>query len=652
MVAANETEAKLVLALEDKASRTLAATGGTMDKWGDTQQKKLAQAGTAWETWERRVKVAIAAAFSAAALKAAWNYYDALGAQADALANLSTVTDLSVEKLQELEYIEQQNSIAAGSLAQAHVYLARQIHAAAVKETPDLVAAFERLGLSLRDSAGNLRDSGAVFNDLSAALGQIPSSTERTALAMKLLGESTGKDVLPVILKGKEYLTGMADEARALGRVMSKDTVAKLDKMGDAMTRAKLAIESIGRMIAVEFAGEVETGSKALLKFATSGQSAVGEFVRSARDNLGSLIEAIGVMALGARKAFDAVTIRQDELKNRLKQVGSLPMRALTAAAGAIGAEGAEDVAKAFAADDAKIAAARAARLALYERLADDWTALADKIRGRAAAPHAPEPNWGDDFGGWPGEEEPAAAAPTPKGRKSTRAEDAALARLEREKTAILERVRTRHMGELELLDARHQAEAAKWKDHDDVLLALDEEYEDKRAALKRTMRAADIKATAQGFGALSDLALNFGKTGIKAGKAFGIAEAIINTHAGATAALRLPWPKSLWAMAQVLAAGMRQVSAIRSVSDNPSGGASGGASGGIGGGDTSAGPTAPREPEALPPSATAQPTGRVLKIEVDNFYGNREWIRNELAPAIKDAFGDGVDFGGVELHG
>ena len=58
--------------------------------------------------------------------------------------------------------------------------------------------AFKKLGVSVKDTKGNLRSAGDVMTDIQAKLSTLPDGAEKTALAMKLLGKS-GADMIPFL---------------------------------------------------------------------------------------------------------------------------------------------------------------------------------------------------------------------------------------------------------------------------------------------------------------------------------------------------------------------------------------------------------------------------------------------------------------------
>ena len=101
----------------------------------------------------------------------------------------------------------------------------------------------------------------------------------------------------------------------------------------------------------------------------------------------------------------------------------------------------------------------------------------------------------------------------------------------------------------------------------------------------RQAMSAGATALTTDAAGMVSSVLGSLGQL-FQGSKTIAIAQALINTFQGITEALKLPFPASLAAAAQVAATGFAQVAAIRST--NPGGGGSGGAVGA--GGDTGQG--------------------------------------------------------------
>ena len=185
--------------------------------------------------------------------KAILNLTTDAGAYADTIATLAETSNVDVVNLQKWEYasqfIDTEVSTITGSLTKLQVNMASSNAATA--------AAFEQLGVSVRDSSGNFRDSEQVFWDVVDALGGISNQVERENLAMTLLGKSAN-ELNPLINAGSEAFKALGDEAQAAGLILSEDAVGALGGVDDAMNRFNSAISGVKNTVAAAFAPAVE----------------------------------------------------------------------------------------------------------------------------------------------------------------------------------------------------------------------------------------------------------------------------------------------------------------------------------------------------------------------------------------------------------
>jgi hypothetical protein len=90
-----------------------------------------------------------------------------------------------------------------------------------------------KLGFSMMDANGTMKDTHHLLMDISDKFKGMPDGIEKNALAMKLFGKS-GTDMIPFLNKGSEGIADLEKEASKFGLVVGQDSV-------DAMTKNKLA---------------------------------------------------------------------------------------------------------------------------------------------------------------------------------------------------------------------------------------------------------------------------------------------------------------------------------------------------------------------------------------------------------------------------
>lgn len=172
-------------------------------------------------------------------------------ATADELVELSDKTGLSVEQLQELQFIGEQTGTLLETVTGSLAKLIRNM-AGAAEGTGAAHDAFETLGVPVTDVNGNLRDSQEVFGEVLDALQAIENPTERDALAMEVFGKSA-QELNPLIAAGSEGMAAMAEEAYNLGAVMGEGTVNNLAALNDVIAGLKLGFQGLLGQLAGAF---------------------------------------------------------------------------------------------------------------------------------------------------------------------------------------------------------------------------------------------------------------------------------------------------------------------------------------------------------------------------------------------------------------
>ena len=236
---------------------------------------KLTEAGNAM----RGISMAAAAcsaAIGALAVKS--------GQWADELNTLSKVYSVSTRDLQMYagasELVDVDTKTLLGSMQKM-----KKTMSSAASGTKSSLEAYKSLGVSVKDSNGNLRDSNEVFAETIEALGGIKNATERDAIAMKIFGRSAAQ-LNPLIEDGgKTYLEfTKALEKHGISYVDQK-TLDQANKFNDTIDRTKAVLQQslmvAGTKLAaslapvfeklsdkaMDFAGAISNMNPAVLKF-------------------------------------------------------------------------------------------------------------------------------------------------------------------------------------------------------------------------------------------------------------------------------------------------------------------------------------------------------------------------------------------------
>jgi len=119
--------------------------------------------------------------------------------------------------------------------------------------------AYDKLGVSVTNTDGTLRDSDTVYWEAIDALGKVSNETERDALAMQLFGKSA-QDLNPLIAQGSEGIAALTEEAKRMGAVLSEESIEKLGQFDDSVQRLKQGSLAAKRVMGTVLPPVIQSG--------------------------------------------------------------------------------------------------------------------------------------------------------------------------------------------------------------------------------------------------------------------------------------------------------------------------------------------------------------------------------------------------------
>lgn len=159
---------------------------------------------------------------------------------ADNIDKMSQKLGLSREAYQELDFILSQSGASVDSLKSGMKTLVTQMGKGN--------SAFEKLGISVKNSDGSLRDQEDVLYEVIAALQNMEDGADKTKIAQELLGKS-GTELMPLLNSEAGSFEAMKEQAHELGLVMSDELVDNGVNMTDAIDQMKRSISALGTKI-------------------------------------------------------------------------------------------------------------------------------------------------------------------------------------------------------------------------------------------------------------------------------------------------------------------------------------------------------------------------------------------------------------------
>jgi hypothetical protein len=224
----------------EEANENIEETSSKAGKFADALKKGAgvaAKFGTAIVTGTAAAGAALTGIASSAA------------SNADEIDKMSAKIGMSKQAYQEWSYVLGQNGMDVNGLQMGMKTLVAQMDGAA-SGTEKSVEMFEKLGVSIYDSNGQMKNQEEMFKEVTMALAAMENGTEKAALANGLLGRS-GSEMMPMLNNGAEGITDLTERAHELGLIMGDDAVTAGVVLGDTLDDVKKSAGMVGTKIGV-----------------------------------------------------------------------------------------------------------------------------------------------------------------------------------------------------------------------------------------------------------------------------------------------------------------------------------------------------------------------------------------------------------------
>ncbi len=237
----------------------------------------------------------------AAAAGAAIIFIKSFADMADNLAKLSRTTGLSVEKLSELGFAIEQSGLDTEQFAKRLVNLQRRAKEAqrGVKTYKD---AFDALGISVTDSAGQLKDTETLLLDVADAFSRMEDGTLKAALATDIFS-NRGVAMIPFLNEGRVGIKRLTDQAKEFGITISTEAAEAAEEFNDSLNVLSLSMRNFAGVLAVETFPAL-TNFFQLLAGHKDAVSAFREQIEQMKLGLSSAVIELITFPVGRREAI------------------------------------------------------------------------------------------------------------------------------------------------------------------------------------------------------------------------------------------------------------------------------------------------------------------------------------------------------------
>lgn len=221
------------------------------------------------------------------------------------LINLAAETGVAVERLQELRYIASVSNSDIGALDQSMVELSKIIGEAAQQGSED----FARLGISVRDSNGDVKNAAEVLDDVRYSFERLNlSKAEQQSFAQKLGIEPS---LITMLNHTSGEMASLSQRARELGILTEEQTMFAAE-YNDAMTGMRYAMDGVRRLVAVGLGPELKNMVEMFTDLLAKNRDWIVNGIKFAVGMLSDFMEMIGrvwpLLASGAA-AFVALKV-------------------------------------------------------------------------------------------------------------------------------------------------------------------------------------------------------------------------------------------------------------------------------------------------------------------------------------------------------
>lgn len=191
---------------------------------------------------------AVATGLSALTLKSAL--------AADDLNTLAKQSGFSTADIQKWQYASDLIDVSIDDIVKSAAKMKKNM----ISTSKTTIAAWDQLGIKVKDSNGHLRNSTTVFYETLTALSKVQNETERDTLAMTLFGKSADS-LAGIVDDGGAALQELAGKAEKAGVILSQDTLDGANALNDKVDTLKATVKGFAGKVGSELAGRA---SKAL----------------------------------------------------------------------------------------------------------------------------------------------------------------------------------------------------------------------------------------------------------------------------------------------------------------------------------------------------------------------------------------------------
>lgn len=220
----------------------------------------------------------------------------------DQLDDLSEKSGIAVEQLSALRFAGESVGTTFEDLATGTRKLAKGI-ADAAGGSKEAQAAFDAIGVSIKNADGSLRQTDQVLLAIAERFSGYRDGVGKAALAQELFGKS-GENLIPLLNQGRIGIEQLSREAEQLGVVYSGDVAKGAADFNDQLRKIAFASEAVKTRLAAELLPALNATASAFLENAKNSNT----FVAALKTIGGGIAARLGFDEQGRIEAGAAIT--------------------------------------------------------------------------------------------------------------------------------------------------------------------------------------------------------------------------------------------------------------------------------------------------------------------------------------------------------
>jgi hypothetical protein len=223
---------RLIMEVKD-IRKDLAGLQGDMKDFSTKSSTFIDQVKAGWIGLTMKVGIFMAAFY--AAKRMIYDTGKEIASTTMEIQRQANIIGMDVVAFQKWQYAAKMSDVNAGELSIGIKLLSKNMEAAS-KGSGEAARYFEAMGISVKNSSGDLRPLNDVMLDVMDKFASWEDGPRKIAIALQLFGRS-GQQLIPLLNQGKEGFEKFSQEAENLGIILSPNLIKKGSEAEDIFKR-------------------------------------------------------------------------------------------------------------------------------------------------------------------------------------------------------------------------------------------------------------------------------------------------------------------------------------------------------------------------------------------------------------------------------